>query len=202
MNNTPWAEPMLNAFYGFGEFAVIDDADVMTALAVDSAGLSALIASEKFPEPTHAGKWSIPHVRSHLRRLGERDLRDPLRDAISTQEANSIRFIAENEARSMLGCDRAELWGKILAGGLPWPVRSNGKDVWQHDDVLKARRKEQPRSADPFTLLNESQVMAELGCDSVGLYRKVIDGTLPHPQKSNGCNVWFYSAVMNARGIK
>lgn len=200
--NNPMVDTLVEAFSGFGEFEVLDREAVMTALAVDEAGLQALIASENFPEPTHAGKWSLPHIRSHLGRLAERDQR---LEAISMQEAHSIRLIEESEALAILDCNRPALWEKVLTGALPYPTKSNGRDVWRHDEVIATTRKnkrENPRQYDPMKLMNESQAQAELDCNAVDLYRKILAGALPWPQKSNGKNAWFYGDVIKARGAK
>lgn len=51
-----------------------------------------------------------------------------------------------------------------------------------------------------ITLLNEAETQAELRCNRIELYRKVIAGDLPWPHKLGGIeNVWRSDDVMIAK---
>lgn len=60
--------------------------------------------------------------------------------AKSAQPADSIRLMNETETMQVLGCDRVELYRKVVAGELPQPFLARGvENVWRYDDVMAAK---------------------------------------------------------------
>lgn len=128
---------LVESFSNFGDFAVLDREAMKRALAVDESGLEILLTVELLPEATLGDHWSVPHLRAHLGRLAaERDRMSRER----ARAADSSKLLNEAEVSAALGCDRVELYRRVVAGELPQPFLARGvENVWRYDDVMAAK---------------------------------------------------------------
>lgn len=133
-------DSLISAFAQFHSFAVIDREAVARAVgASNEEEFQIFMRSKLLPEATYQGQWSIPHIQAHLGRLAAE--RDKHRLAKSPSAVAAPRLINEAGTLAALGCDRVELYRKIVAGELPTPFLARGvENVWRYDDVIKARR--------------------------------------------------------------